>query len=349
MPIFIHGSFLLLIAWILLQSSSSLHNISLNILFTAAVFFCVLLHELGHVMTAQLYGIKTRDITLYPFGGIATVLSDPTPKQELLIALAGPAVNIVIACIIYPFSGLSHPFHFQGSDSILSSLYVANVTLAAFNLVPALPMDGGRVLRSVLAILNVQQATAISARLSQIVSIGMGIFGIAYDQPMLTIIAILVFLGSLQEMLRVRTKHAVTGRIAKDLVCEFDKLYSFTHGTTLTSAMNSALRTAQEYFPVVYQGKLLGIIHRDDLVRATADTGSEQYVSGMMHREFVTVPLDAPLGEALEIANEQGVDILAVADQGEFIGFLYPKNITEYMLIDSLRQNPPPGEEEFPL
>ncbi len=344
-PIFLHGSFLFLVGWILLGSGSSAHVIALNILFTAAIFLCVLLHECGHVFTAQGFGIKTRDITLYPFGGIATLINEPSPKQELIIALAGPAVNIIIALLLYPLTELAHPWDLQAERSILSSLYIANLTLALFNLIPALPMDGGRVLRSILSLLRVKSATTISARISQVVSVGMGLYGLTYNQPMLVVISIFVFLGSFQEMLYVRTKSAVTGRVAGDLVCEWDKLYSFTHGTTLAGAMNIALRTTQEYFPIVYQGKLLGVTHREDLIRGTASTGEELYISAFMNRDFLTVDTGTPLSEALKIASEGDVEFLAVCHEGEFIGILYPKNITEFMIIDGLRQSRPTPEE----
>ena len=183
-PVRIHGSFFIFLIWILYQSGGGWLQLSMTAFFFFSIFFCVLLHELGHTTVARFYEIKTRDITLYPFGGIALLLSQPKAKQELVIALAGPLVNIVIAGLLFSlrqiFTGqmISNslpPISAYRGTLVLDQLIQTNILLAVFNLIPAIPMDGGRVLRSVLEIMKVESATIISGRISQICAVAMGI------------------------------------------------------------------------------------------------------------------------------------------------------------------------------
>lgn len=337
-PIRVHASFFLLLAWIALGSKTTDELLS-NSLFTVAVFACVTLHECGHVFTAKIFGIQTRDITLYPFGGVAMVLQNAKPFGEILIALAGPLVNVLIAGALFPFAEVQTVFPVHEPLTFIGELYKTNIILAVFNLMPALPMDGGRVLRATLALFNIQTATKIAGRISQAFSIAMGLAGLFSQSPMLVIIGILVFNGAVQEMVHAKAKTIVTGRTIEPLIWEVGKLYCFQHGTTLSNAVRDALRSNQDVFPVLLQDSLLGLVYRDQLIDALADPQNERYISELVDREVFTLPSDTPLDKAMDIVNEKHVDVIPIVDNGKFLGLFYPHHVSDLLLVDSLKQH----------
>jgi len=211
----VHTTFLLIIFWVIYNHLSKGDNIIstlIGVAFVLALFACVVMHEFGHALTARRYGIKTRDITLLPIGGIARLEKMPEdPRQELWVALAGPAVNVAIAFLIYSLLKItSQPLYFEEYDiitgSFLMKLMVLNIVLVVFNMLPAFPMDGGRVLRALLALrINYVRATDIAARIGQGMAILFALIGIFYN-PFLVIIALFVWLGAAQESVMVRMK-----------------------------------------------------------------------------------------------------------------------------------------------
>lgn len=345
-PIQLHLSFLLLIAWVVLGDEG---DPLLNVLFVLAVFLCVLLHECGHVFTGQSLGIKTRDITLYPFGGVATLLSQPTASKEFLIAIAGPIVNVVIAAIIFPFTGLESISDFHSPPSFLSDLYRTNLALAGFNLIPALPMDGGRILRSLLAMLRIENATKISARISQVLSLALGALGIFYFSPMLTIIGVLVFYGAIQEMTFEKTKRVVTGRTVRDLMTDISKLYVLHHGETLSHAVSVALRSSHHYIPVLYNNDIIGLVERDYLLANSITSEEEQYVGSIMERDFVSIDPEASLEEALSKTDANRVEVLVVKNEDKFLGLLFRSQISDLMIVDSFRHQRNANDSTHPI
>jgi Zn-dependent protease len=178
---------------------------------TLAVFGCVVLHELGHALMARHFGIATRDITLYPIGGVARLeRMSERPVEELLIALAGPAVNVVIALVLFVGLALLEPFSFQDvlpalqGESFLGTLMMINIVLVLFNLIPAFPMDGGRVLRALLATrLGLVRATRIAAGLGSVLALAFCIFGLVQGAPMTTLVGIFVYFAGQQELAAV--------------------------------------------------------------------------------------------------------------------------------------------------
>ena len=195
----IHLTFFLLLAWVGLSAllQGGLLASLVNMLLVAAVFAFVVLHEYGHALTARHFGIRTRQITLYPIGGMAMLERMPQrPYQQLLVALAGPAVNFVLAGVIAALMGIGGTSFVYG-DSALGLLFWANVIMGSFNLLPALPMDGGRVLRALLASrMQPAKATALAARVAKFVAVGMAVYALVNSQPMLLLIAGFVWLAS---------------------------------------------------------------------------------------------------------------------------------------------------------
>jgi Zn-dependent protease len=185
-----------------------------GVLFIVLLFACVLLHELGHALTANAFGIHTADITLLPIGGVARLERIPTePRQELLIAIAGPLVNVVIAAVlIFYLNQRADASDFGDFNSprvgMLSKLASVNIGLVLFNLIPAFPMDGGRVLRALLAMrMNYVRATEIAAKIGQGIAIFLGIIGL-FSNSLLIFIALFVFIGAQQEAAMARMRYA---------------------------------------------------------------------------------------------------------------------------------------------
>jgi Zn-dependent protease len=225
-PLFIHPTFLLVVPWVLFQSRG--HGLFAAVFALAvvlAVFGCVLLHELGHALTARYFGITTRDITLYPIGGVARLdrLSDK-PHEELCIALAGPAVNVVIAAVLTPLLVLAafagsipdsgEPFGLASSPLAVPAglvfwLWYANIGLVLFNMIPAFPMDGGRVLRALLASwLGIVRATDIAGRIGLVMAVGLAGLAVLAGNPLLILVSLFVAFIGQQERLMVRYQEA---------------------------------------------------------------------------------------------------------------------------------------------
>ena len=219
----IHITFLMLLAWIGFSAwrSGGEQAALQSLAFICSLFLCVLLHEFGHITMARRFGIQTPDVTLLPIGGVASLERMPEkPSQELAVALAGPAVNVVIAIVLFGFLGATLPDDISKIDDprlgLLAKLAGANVFLVLFNMIPAFPMDGGRVLRAVLAMrMGPQRATRIAAKIGQGLAFGLGFLGL-FGNPMLIFIAIFVYVAAAGESQESAFKAATTGMSARD-------------------------------------------------------------------------------------------------------------------------------------
>ncbi len=341
-PLRIHFTFFLLLAWVGFEAQQAGESALLEIAFVLSIFVCVLLHELGHALTAKRYGIRTRDIVLYPFGGVAMLNHEPRAWAELVIALAGPAVNLLIALLILPFVpvdfiNLKLPITGTLTQAFLGNLLLSNIFLLVFNMIPALPMDGGRVLRATLAILKVKQATVIAGRLSQLISAVMGLYAIYSGNPVLMIISALVFTSAFKEVFHFKAKNTFQAQRAADFMIAADKIHSLVHGTTLSEALRVSLRSLQSSFPVIYAGEVIGMVGKEDLLNA-ASQGDEQYISGLMSRDFPACFLNATLSEVLA-KLEHAIYPLVVSDAGQFRGMIIKDKLTELLMLEGLRDS----------
>jgi Zn-dependent protease len=339
-PIRLHWTFILFMAWLGLLANQA-PDFAPVALLIPALFVCVLLHELGHALTAKHYGIRTRDITLYPIGGVAMIVGRPTPPQEFWIAVAGPAVNVVIAGIL----GLSHwavlgsgP-HFQTeikSGPFLHNLFSVNIMLAVFNLIPAFPMDGGRVLRALLAMrMPLYRATWIAGRLGQFIAIGFGFFGLWIGHLILLLIAIFVYLGAEQEMMATLGYSLVSGRKVRDAM--MTNFRTISHSDTLETVSKILLEGSQQDFPVTLGDEVLGLLTRDDLIRGIMSGEREAYVGGHMRREFRRLSPEDPLELALEGFASRDRGAILVMDGDRLIGMVTPDNLAEFMMLEHAR------------
>ena len=340
--VYVHATFLLLLAWLGAVYWYQTREPSLVIVglgYILAVFLCVGLHELGHALAARRFGIRTRDITLLPIGGVARLERMPEdPRQELWVALAGPAVNVLIAIGLFAwltFQAVLRPddwFTFT-SGPILARLFAVNVVLAAFNLLPAFPMDGGRVLRSLLAVrMDYARATHIAAVLGQGVAFLLGFLGL-FTNPFLVFIALFVWIGAAQEASMVMMKTALGGiPVAKAMVTDFATL---SPHDTLARSIELILSGSQRDFPVVDSGSVVGVLTRDDLLLSLAQRGQDAVVGDVMQKEFQTVDSHDMLESVLAQLQSCECHTLPVVHGGRLVGLLTTDNLGEFLMIQT--------------
>lgn len=336
-PVRVHATFALFLLYVA-SGESSTHDALTEIFFVVAIFACVLLHELGHALTARRFGVGTRDIVLYPFGGIASLTGRVTPWSELWIALAGPAVNVAIASLVYPFldgtglDALEHP------GSFTLRLFVANAFLAVFNMIPAIPMDGGRVFRALLALFKVRRATLIAARLSQMLSIALGLLGLYAGNPILLLIATVVFMNSVQELVNDRAQLGAAGHTISDVMIDSSQLQILNHGMTLSEALGVALKSLQPAFPVLFGQQIMGVVSRDELLHEAALNPEEQYLSGLMQREYITASPHERIEDFLARAEQISNEPIVVVEDGILRGLVYRERLFEFLYLQGLRR-----------
>lgn len=342
-PVRMHATFLLIILWVVfLHAGQGTAAIFEGIAFVLSLFACVVLHELGHAVTARRFGIRTRDITLLPIGGVARLEHMPDkPSQELLVALAGPAVNVVIAAGLYLWLQLTHTLvPLQDLDvaggPFLERLLMVNAMLVVFNLLPAFPMDGGRVLRALLAMtLSYPRATQIAALVGQSMAFLFGLAGLMMRpmNPFLMLIALFVWIGAAQESSMVQIKHALGGiPVSSAMQVDFRTL---SPGDSLGHAIQHILAGAQQDFPVVDEGRVIGILTRNDLINGLAKHGEAAPVVDSMDRDFQTTEASEMLETAFSRLQSCNCRTLPVLAQDRLVGLLTTENVGEFLMIHS--------------
>lgn len=347
-PIRVHATFGLLLVFIFgmhLAGGADLAKALEGVGLVLAVFLCVVLHEYGHALTARRYGVKTRDITILPIGGVASLERIPEkPFQEIVVALAGPAVNLAIACaLLVPFASVvrgqpdAAAIAEQMQGHFWSELFAINVFLAVFNLIPAFPMDGGRVLRAVLATrLDYVRATRVAATVGQAIAFLFGLVGL-FGNPMLLFVALFVFIGAGQEAAAVQMRSAFDGvPVGRAMVREFRAL---SESAPLSQAVEFLLAGSQQDFPVLEDGPggaPVGVLMRADLLTALAGGDTSRPVRDYVKRTCGTAH---PL-ELLEVVfrrmETSGCTALPVVDdRGRVVGLLTLENVGELAAVNA--------------
>ena len=317
-------------------------------LLVSTMFFCVLLHEFGHVFAARMYGIRTPDITLLPIGGVARLERMPrTPSHELVVALAGPLVNVIIAAVIAIALGLSvrldPNFAFHSKASFWQQLMTWNIVMVVFNMVPAFPMDGGRVLRALLALVtDYGKATRWAAKIGQglaalvvVIMLLSGTF-----QPFWLLIAFFIFVAAGQEAAVVTQQEATQSLFVRDAMqTEFHALPPWAE---LRMAVNHLLAGTQQDFPVLDElGGMQGMLSRTRLISALAEHGPGHPVLSVMEGCGKSVLPMTPLTEAMDLLRESGCSAVPVVDSvsGRLVGLLTGENVSEVLMVrEALRQ-----------
>jgi Zn-dependent protease/predicted transcriptional regulator len=340
-PLYVHATFPLLLAWVVFvhaRQGASLAATLGGLLFVLALFACVVLHEFGHALTARRYGIVTRDITLLPIGGVARLTRMPRePGRELRVALAGPAVNVGIALLLWVLLALTGggvpPLQLGVADGpFLQRLLVVNVTLAIFNLVPAFPMDGGRVLRALLATrLPYVRATRIAATAGQGMALLFGFLGLLAN-PLLLFIALFVWIGASQEAAAVEMSSSLAGvPVRSAMLTEFRVLHP---QDTLQQAVALTLAGSQQDFPVVDQDRVVGLLLRAELLAALSRLGTEATVGSVMRTDFETATSEEALDAALPRLRT-GPGPMPVLEGERLVGLVTSENVGEFLAIQA--------------
>lgn len=338
---YIHWTFSLLLIWVIanhLNDGGDTALITYKVLFLFAVFGCVLLHELGHALSALRYGIHTHDITLLPIGGVARLERIPEkPLQELIVAAAGPAVNVFIALIIAlillitgGFPADFDPALIQDKDLLLN-LLIVNISLVIFNLIPAFPMDGGRMLRALMSLrIRRDKATAYAALLGQLLAIGFMVLGFFYN-PVLLFIGVFIFMGARQESAYVkRTEQFKRVRVEEIMDTSFPTLQETE---SIKAAIDKLIHSGRSDFLVLdEQGEMKGILTRDNLLQGIAHKGIDSSVASLITYLPGTVNSKDTAVEVYRIMMKTNTGLLAVKEDKQVRGLISAAAIREYFL-----------------
>ena len=344
--VFMHFTFVLLISWVAYanwRQGQSVAAAVAGVSFILALFLCVVRHEFGHALSARRYGIRTRDIILLPIGGLARLERIPTkPIQELWVALAGPAVNVAIAIGLFVWLKITATLEPMSSLTLttgpfLERLMIANLFLVVFNLIPAFPMDGGRVLRALLATRqDYSRATQTAAFIGQGIAVIFGFFGLFYN-PFLLFIAFFVWIGAAQEASMAQLKSAIGGiPVQQAMVSDFKTLHV---DDDLSRAVELTLSGSQKDFPVMDNGHLRGILTQTDLLKALAEKDQHLTVASVIQTDFTEVDHADMLETAFAKLNDCNCHTLPVVQNQKIVGLVTMDNLGEYMRIQSALNN----------
>lgn len=340
--VYLHATFFLLIGFVglshILQGDPVSQTIA-GVVFILALFASVVLHEFGHALTAKRYGIKTRDITLYPIGGVARLERMPDkPAQEFWVAVAGPAVNVVIAGVLFVWITVTNEIVSLerlsvATGSFLGRLMLTNISLVLFNLLPAFPMDGGRVLRALLAMrMEYTRATQIAASIGQGMAFLFGFVGL-FTNPFLVFIALFVWIGAAQESSMVQMKSALGGiPVNRAMLTDYRAL---APSDSLGRAVDLILAGSQQDFPVVANGTVVGVLTRDRVIAVLAQQGREVRVDQVMAGEIAVVDYAEMLDRALMQMEERQAPMIGVTRAGQLVGIVTKENIGEFLMIQA--------------
>jgi Zn-dependent protease/predicted transcriptional regulator len=343
----LHVTFLLFVVWMAISQGvasgtpgRALSAVALLLL----VFACVLLHELGHALAARRYGIRTRDIILLPIGGIARLERMPEkPAQELVVAIAGPAVNAAIAAAlvaVFALLGVT-PAAVDLQGGMLDSLLTVNLAMIAFNMLPAFPMDGGRVLRALLAMrMPFARATRVASVVGQGVALLFGAAGLFAGNGMLMFIALFVFLAAGEERALVQTRASLSGVPVREAMLTDFRVLEATD--PLQRAVDHLIAGSQQDFPVLEGGVPAGILGRNDLVLALQRGGPGMSVGEAMALHGESAEAGEPLESVLQRMRERGRTALPVLERGRLVGLVTLENIGDLLIVtEALRKHSP--------
>jgi Zn-dependent protease/CBS domain-containing protein len=339
-PVRLHFTFILLLIFLLFIGIGGRQSGAMTALYILALFASVLFHEVGHTLVARHYGIRTTEIVMFPIGGVSRPERMPKAREEFWIAISGPLVNAFIAaglCIWLATQGQFVPIELlkEPTDANLAErIATGNFLLFVFNLIPAYPMDGGRVLRSFLALFRPEEeATRIAAGAGQGLAALMGLFGLLTANFILVFIAMFIYLGASQEGAAVRGRLLTSGvPVSAAMITDFRTL---SHGESIRDAGNLLLATSQHDFPVMHGDVVLGLLTRAALVRAMLTEGPDAYVASAMDRNPHRVSPGAPLSEVLPDLSATRSCAL-VMDGDKLVGLLTAENVSEFILLRQL-------------
>jgi Zn-dependent protease/CBS domain-containing protein len=344
-PVRLHFTFVLLLVFLVFIGVGERQSGGSTVVYVLALFASVLLHELGHTLVARHYGIGTVEIVMFPIGGVSRPERQPHAREEFWIALAGPTVNLLLGIGLMAWvvaqNGLVAVEQLrEPTDANLAErIALGNLALWLFNLLPAYPMDGGRILRSVLALRRPEEeATRIAAGAGQALAISLGLAGLLWGNFILVFVALFVYLGASQEGAAARGRILTTGfPVRAAMITDFRTIQ---HGATIRDAGNLLLATSQHDFPVMHGESVVGLLTRARLVRAMLTEGPDGYVAGAMDRDYIRLAPDAPLAEVLPQVSTPGACALVMDADDRLLGMVTSENISEFLLLRQMKLVP---------
>lgn len=340
--IFIHWSFSLIIAYIIYSNYRAGHNVEQiiwSVVFILSIFITVFLHELGHALAAKKYNIKTKDITILPIGGLARLERIPEkPSEELVVAIAGPLVNIALAVITGLFITIPDlkelTIQLTGGvnqSNFFLNFFIVNIWLSIFNLFPAFPMDGGRVLRALLAMTFERHiATNIAARIGQILAVGFVILGF-YSNPFLIFIGIFIILGAQAEAQYTQAKSTLAGYKVKDVLMKDYRMID--KGETVKKAVQILLNGQSKNFLITENSLPIGTLSRDEIIKALSEKGESEIIENVMSKDLIFLNVNTPLEAAYQQALANRASLMLVMENNQLIGTLDTENILEFIMV----------------
>jgi Zn-dependent protease/predicted transcriptional regulator len=343
--LFIHWTFLFVFAWMILVNTrlgSNIEQIVWSLLFIIGVFACVTLHEFGHALVASWFGIEAKEIFLLPIGGIASIEKFPgNPRQEIAISIAGPLVNIIIAFLLLLFlqpvgtiwkipEGLSIT---HGHD-LLYNLALVNIGLAVFNLIPAFPMDGGRILRALLGFkLNYVRATGIAAIVGKVIASFFIGLGILISNLVLPLIGLFIIFSASMEEYYLRLKALVKGiKLKEVLMYDYNALQS---NTSVKEAASILMNNHSKYFIVMDGAHPVGSINRMEIVEAIAEMKYDEIIRNLVKEDLNYLDGEEEVESVLEILARNDERLYPVMENSHFTGVVNFNHIIEYLLIQT--------------
>lgn len=340
--IFIHWSFSLLIAYIVYSNYKDGQNttqILWAVLFVMSIFLTVLLHELGHALAAKRYKINTKRITLLPIGGLAELESIPEkPNEELVVALAGPMVNLGFAILTSLIIELPSIENMAGmltgginSHNFFLNFFLVNLWLVVFNLIPAFPMDGGRVLRALLAFrLGREKATLIAARIGQFIAIIFIFLGFS-SSPFLILIGVFILFGAQAEANYTKTNSVLSHFTIQDVMMR--EFISLKSSEPVKNAVQLLLQGQSTIFLIMKTDDVVGTLSRDEIIRALSEYGEEVLIADVMNKELNFLSPNTPLEKAYNILRQSSASILPIMENNMLVGVVDTENILEFIMI----------------
>lgn len=355
----LHITFPLILLWAGLQfglRTGTIESALFGVIVIGFLFVLVTLHELGHSFAAQYFGVPVKQIILSPLGGVAQLSEIPDkPKQEFIIAIAGPAVNVAFAILMGAIAlslGISveNPFFIlSGLGGItLTSLFIYvfyyNIILALFNLIPAFPLDGGRIFRSLLAMrLDYVKATTIASTIGQVLAVMLGIYGLFSGGIFMVLIAVFIFMAGRQEAQMVQVRSVLRG--VKVQQAYSPSVYQLNRESTVQQATNLMIYGGQRNFPVVESESLIGFLTHSDLMGAMRTAAPHSQIGNIMRKDVEPVEPGDNLFDVSRKLGELQLEALPVAIGNRFLGLISQNQIADvHRLLRTTPKAVPQGQ-----
>ncbi len=339
----LHFTFPLILIWAAFQFGFMAGNLTGAIFGVVAIlilFFLVTLHELGHSFAAQYYNVRVKQIVLSPIGGVAQLSHIPEkPFQEFIIVLAGPMVNLIVAILmamvfLTPAASFSDPISVMmgvsgfNLNSLFSYIFFYNILLGLFNMIPAFPLDGGRILRSLLAMrLDYVKATKIAAAVGRVAAVAIGVYGLTNGGFFLIFIAFFIYMGASQEAKLVENRAFLRNFTVEDVYSP--SVFRLLPDSTVQQAKNIMVFGGQRSFPVADGDTLVGFLTYSDYLRASQNSVAHALVAPFVRQDIEPVSFNDDLFVVYQRLIDEQMEALPVVFNGRFMGMITIQQIAE--------------------